>query len=97
MNEPNRGFEQQNWMRCDLAGPEVNQQELIAIALRHLQLYRPADSSTPVSCVTFFASDAITPYDRWVVLFETRPGCEPSYSAIEVLPPDMTPQLRRVI
>jgi hypothetical protein len=75
----------------------MNHQEIIAIALRHLQLYCSADSATPVLGITYYPSDAITPYDRWVVLFETRPGCDPPFSAIEVLPPDMTPQLVRVI
>lgn len=70
---------------------------IVEIALRHLQLYLPVDENTPVWGVTYYHADAIVPYDHWIVLFETRPGCDPPISAVEVLPPEMTPRIIRVI
>lgn len=80
-----------------IGADDMTEQALVEIALRHLQLYLPVDQTTPVCGVTFYPGDAIVPYDHWIVLFETRPGCDPPFSAVEVIPPEMTPRIFRVI
>jgi len=32
-------------------------------------------------------------YDRWLVIFETHPDCDPSVTIVEIKYPDFTPSL----
>ena len=69
----------------------MQEQEAVRVALAFLLKKRvPVTDSTPARAV-FRPADEWTPYDRWLVCFETHPGCCPPDSVVEIKMPSRKP------
>lgn len=67
----------------------MDEQEAIRRALAFLQRRTSiADEHTPVR-VVYEASGDVHPFERWLVGFETHPGCAPAFTVVEIQYPSL--------
>jgi hypothetical protein len=52
----------------------------VAFMVKHRRKW---EAATPIDVVRH-AKDEFTDYDCWHVYFETHPGCEPSFTLVEI-------------